>query len=64
MDWTSLPVKSKLTTWHGRLGHLNIATCRKYLKTLDITYDDDINHGWFFHACEMGKAKKIYNRTR
>ena len=59
-----ISVKSKLTTWHARLGHLNIPTCRKYLKTLDITYDDDINQGWFCHACEMGKAKKIYNRTQ
>ena len=56
-------IKFKLTTWHARLGHLNIPTCRKYLKTLNITFVDDINQGWFCHACEMGKATKIYNRT-
>lgn len=51
-----------LSTWHVRLGHLNIPGLRKYLKRLDISYDDDITESYYCHACELGKATKIYNR--
>ena len=55
--------KVKLTTWHARLGHLNISSCRKYLKGLDVSFLDDIKDDWYCSSCELGKATKQYNRS-
>ena len=55
--------KVKLTTWHARLGHLNISSCRKYLKGLDVSFLDDIKDDWYWSSCELGKATKQYNRS-
>lgn len=52
-----------LRTWHIRLGHLNPYDLRKYLKALDISYEDDIEERSYCHACELGKATKVYNRV-
>lgn len=52
-----------LSTWHIRLGHLNMTELRKYLKTLSISYVDNVESNSYCHACELGKATKTYNRT-
>ena len=52
-----------LSTWHARLGHLNLITCRAFLKRLDVSYSDNVNKDWYCSSCELGKATKIYNRT-
>ena len=52
-----------LSTWHARLGHLNLIICRAFLKRLDVSYSDNVNKDWYCSSCELGKATKIYNRT-
>ena len=58
---TSKP--SSLYTWHVRLGHFNIPGLRVFLKSLEISYSDDITEGFYCDACELAKATKIYNRV-
>ena len=55
--------RADLTTWHARLGHLNITACRTYLKRLDVPYSVNVSKDWYCPSCELGKATKIYNRT-
>ena len=44
---TALSVRTspaeKLSLWHSRLGHLNFATLRTYLRQLQITISDDVS---------------------
>lgn len=41
---------------------MNLNWTTKYLKTLDISYTDDVTKDFFCHSCEMAKATKRYNR--
>ena len=54
---SSLP----LTTWHKRLGHLNLVTLCKYLNELGILFVDD-GKDHVCDSCQRAKATKIYNR--
>lgn len=49
-----------LTTWHKRLGHLNLVVLRKYLNELGILFVDD-GKDHVCDSCQRAKATKIYN---
>lgn len=50
-----------LTTWHKRLGHLNLVALRKYLNELGISFvNDGKDHVW--DSCQRAEATKIYNQ--
>lgn len=53
-----------LTTWHKRLGHLNIPSVKQHLNRLKIEYIDDSRDFEFCDSCQRAKATKIYNRNR
>ena len=55
--------KLPLTTWHKRLGHLNFALLKQYLRQLDIEYSNDLP-GHICDSCQRAKATKIYNRQK
>lgn len=57
----TINTKLPLTTWHKRLGHLNFASLKRYLRELDIEYSDDLP-GHICDSCQRAKATKIYNR--
>jgi hypothetical protein len=61
--YTATEKPGLLSTWHGRLAHLNAIELRKYLKRLNIKFIEDMD-GPHYHCepCELGKAKKVYNR--
>lgn len=52
---------SPLSTWHVQLEHLNIFRLQKYLKDLKIEYTDDVTNKFYYHACKLSTATKIYN---
>lgn len=52
-----------LYTWHMQLEHLNIPSLQAFLKSLEISYIDNIADEFFCHACELAKVTKIYNCT-
>lgn len=57
----TINTKLPLTTWHKRLGHLNFASLKRYLRELDIEYSDN-SPGHICNSCQRAKATKIYNR--
>lgn len=50
-----------LTTWHKRLGHLNLVALRNYLNELGILFVDN-GKDHMCDSCQRAKATKIYNR--
>ena len=52
----------KLSVWHSRMGHLNLATLRKYLTRLKVNFLDDVSENFVYGPCELSKATKQYNR--
>lgn len=49
-----------LSTWHKRLGHLNLRFLMQYLKELNINYVNNSNH-LVYDSCQKAKATKVYN---
>lgn len=47
-----------LTTWHKRLGHLNIPSVKQHLDRLDIEYVDDSGDFQFCDSCQQAKATR------
>lgn len=47
----------KITTWHERLGHQNIAHVRNVLKRYEVPFIDEEN--FFCEACVMGKQHRL-----
>lgn len=52
--------KQSLSTWHKRLGHLNLRSLRQYLKRLDIDYTNESGN-LVCDSCQRAKATNIYN---
>ncbi len=54
--------KQPLSTWHKRLGHLNLRSFRQYLKGLNIEHVNDSDN-LVCDSCQRTKATKVYNRS-
>lgn len=52
--------KQPLSTWHKRLGHLNLRSLRQYLKGLNIDYVNNSDN-LVCDSCQRAKATKVYN---
>lgn len=54
--------KQPLSTWHKRLGHLNLRSLRQHLKGLGIDYINERDN-LVCDSCQRAKATKVYNRS-